>query len=121
MDAWLKNLYDKNKVLFWIAFFLLLPAILIFLFRDLILKLIVNKANSELHSAQVSDARLEEKQSAASKEASEHKANAESIQKQIDGLTPDEDWNKKRKGQSDASVLLVIFVLAILYFIWENV
>jgi hypothetical protein len=121
MDAWLKDLYSKNRIVFWIVFALVFPAIVLFFFRDLILKLIVGKANDELHSAQVSDAKLEEKQSSATREGSEHKAEADKIEEQVKNLSGDEDWNKKRKGQADSTVLLAIFVLAILFFIWENV
>lgn len=116
MDSWLENLYSKNKALFWIFLVVGLPFIVLFLFRDLILKIIVQKSNEELLNSKVEDAKISEKESSAKKAALESKRNADDIESKIKLIEKDEDWNKKRKGEvSNLSFLFVIFIFGIIY------
>lgn len=117
MDAWLKDLYLKNKIVFWLVFVLVLPAIILFLFRDLVLKVIVNKANEELSEAKQTDATIKEKERMAKDQAEESKTNADSIEKKIKTIKEDEDWNKKRGEVSELQVLAIIFFLGIFYLV----
>ena len=120
MDEWLKNIYSKNKFLFWVV----IPFVGIFLLltmgRNLISKLIVNVSNEEFSDSKIADATLKEKESGAKSAASEHQVASEAIDGQIKNIQKDdEDWNKKRRGSSDPSVLFVIFSLGVFYIIFK--
>lgn len=115
MDAWLKDLYSKNKIVFWLVFILVFPAIVLFLFRDLVLKFIVNKANEEFSEAKQTDASVKEKERMAKDQADGSKKEADSIEEKIKTIKEDEDWNKKRGEVSDLQILGIIFLLGIFY------
>jgi hypothetical protein len=119
VDEWLKNIYSKNKFLFWVV----VPFVSIFLLltmgRNLISKLIVSASNEELSNSKIADATLKEKESGAKSAASEHQVASEAIDNKIKSIEKDEDWNKKRKGSSDPSVLFVIFSLGVFYIIFK--
>lgn len=120
MDEWLKNIYSKNKFLFWVV----IPFVGIFLLltmgRNLISKLIVNVSNEEFSDSKIADATLKEKESSAKNAASEREKASEAIDGQIKNIQKDdEDWNKKRRGSSDPSVLFVIFSLGVFYIIFK--
>jgi hypothetical protein len=120
MDLWLENLYSKNKILFWFLLVVGLPFIVLFLFRDLILKVIVAKSNEELAKSKVDDASLSEKERVAKSSSEDSKKKSDAIETEIDSLKEDEDWNKKRGEVSDLSLLVVIFVLGIIYCVLRS-
>jgi hypothetical protein len=115
MDQWLKDLYSKNRFLFWVVIPFCALFILFFGFKDLILKIIVDKSNEELSDAKVKDASLSEKEAFTKQEASTHAEKSREYEKKIGDIEEDEDWNKKRKGSSDISFLATIFFIGILY------
>jgi hypothetical protein len=115
MDSWFENLYSKNKILFWFLLIVGFPFVVLFLFRDLILKIIVAKSNEELAKSKIDDVNLSEKERVAKDSSELSKQNADTIEKEIGSIREDEDWNKKRGEVTDLSLLIVIFVLDIAY------
>lgn len=92
MDNWIKNLWNNNKILF----FVLLPLVLIVFFRDLIMELLIGSVRKEVRETKDKDAKLKAEQDAANKEAERLKAEADKIDKDIEnGKDPDKDWHKK--------------------------
>jgi hypothetical protein len=87
--------------------------------RNLISKLIVSASNEELSNSKIADATLKEKESGAKSAASEHQVASEAIDNKIKSIEKDEDWNKKRKGSSDPSVLFVLFSRGVFYIIFK--
>lgn len=119
MDEWLKNIYSKNKFLFWVVVPFVGTFLLLTMGRNFISKLIVNVSNEELSNSKIADATLKEKENSAKIAASNHQNASESIDDKIKNIKTDEDWNKKRKGSSDPSVLFVIFSIGIFYIIFN--
>lgn len=115
MDEWLKNLWVKNRILFWIAFIVVAPILAILMFKDLILKAIVGKANEELGAAKVADATLKEKELASNSNAEELRGAANALESQINKIKDDEDWNKKRGGSTELKVLACLFAIGVVY------
>ena len=119
MDEWLKNIYSKNKFLFWVVVPFVGVFLLLTMGRNLISRLIVSVSNEELSNSKIADATLKEKEGGAKSAASEHQVASEAIDNKIKSIEKDEDWNKKRRGSSDPSVLFVIFSLGVFYVIFK--
>jgi flagellar biosynthesis component FlhA len=118
MDKWFEDLYSRNKILFWFLLIFGLPFVVLFLFRDLILKIIVQKSNEELVESKTKDASLSEKERIAKESAESSKKKADSIEKEIDSIKTNEDWNKKRgeKGEiGNLGLLMVVFAVGVSY------
>jgi flagellar biosynthesis/type III secretory pathway M-ring protein FliF/YscJ len=115
VDQWLSDVYTKNKVLFWVILPFCAIVILFFGFKDLILRIIVEKSNEELAKSKIDDASLSEKEKAAKRAAEDSKKIADSIEEQIKSIEEDEDWNKKRGEISDLGILMIIFALGVIY------
>jgi hypothetical protein len=92
MDNFISNLWKNNKIFF----FILLPLVIIWFFKDLILKLIVAVSNKELDSANKADAKLQQEQNKINDQANVHKANADKLEDKIKNISEDEEWHKKR-------------------------
>lgn len=95
MDEKIKNLWNNNKILF----FLLIPIILIVVFRDLILALLFGSARKTVEQAKAEDAKLTTESNAANLEAEKLKAEADMLAKQIGARKESDiplDWNKKK-------------------------
>ena len=118
MDKWFEDLYSRNKILFWFLLIFGLPFVVLFLFRDLILKIIVQKSNEELVDSKTENASLSEKERVAKESSEDSKKKADLIEKEIESIEGDEDWNKKRgeKGEiDDLGLLMVIFTVGVCY------
>jgi uncharacterized protein YlxW (UPF0749 family) len=92
MDNFISNLWKNNKIFF----FILLPLVIIWFFKDLILKLIVGVSNKELDSTKKADAKLQQEQNKINDQANAHKANADKLENEIKNISEDEEWHKKR-------------------------
>jgi hypothetical protein len=92
MDNFISNLWKNNKIFF----FILLPLVIIWFFKDLILKLIVGVSNKELDNANKADAKLQQEQNKINDQANVHKANADKLEDKIKNISEDEEWHKKR-------------------------
>jgi hypothetical protein len=92
MDNFISNLWKNNKIFF----FILLPLVIIWFFKDLILKLIVGVSNKELDSANKADTKLQQEQNKINDQANVHKANADKLEYKIKNISEDEEWHKKR-------------------------
>lgn len=95
MDEKIKNLWNNNKILF----FILLPLILIFVFRDLILSLLIGSARKVSEGAKKEDEKLKDQALQAEREADKLKTQSDSIEEKIKERTEDdipEDWHKRK-------------------------
>lgn len=94
MDEKLKELWNTNKVFF----FLLLPLALVFLFRDFLFALLAGSAHKTADEAKQKDADLQTQANAAEVDAAKAQTAADEAAKRIaDRKEGDvsEDWNKK--------------------------
>jgi len=95
MDEKIKNLWNNNKLLF----FILLPLVLLFVFRDLVLSLLIGSARRVTGAAKAEDEKLKSESSQIEREADKTKVEADEISKRIENRKEDdisEDWNKKK-------------------------
>lgn len=91
MDTWIKQLWNNNKILFC----LLLPLVLLFFFRDLILSFLVGSARLLVARAKEKDEALKDQLSDALNKADRLKDEADALGDTANDLQIDEDWNKK--------------------------
>ena len=94
MDEKLKGLWSSNKILFFIA----LPMILLFMFRNLIFAILVGSARKTAEEAKKEDAKLQAESDQAKLEAAKAQAAADAAAKRIADRKEedvDEDWHKK--------------------------
>ena len=95
MDEKIKNLWQNNKILF----FLLLPLILVVVFKDVIIEVLLGSARKMSNEAKDKDADLKAKQDEANAKANQLKAEADALGKKVeDGNATDESWNKDWKS-----------------------
>ena len=95
MDEKIKNLWANNKLLFFIA----LPLIILFVFRDLILSLLVGSARKVSAEAKKEEEKLQTEINQADKDAAVARTEADAAGKRVEDRKEDdisEDWNKKK-------------------------
>lgn len=94
MDEWLKNLWEKNRL----VFLLLLPLILLIVFKDVVISMLLSGARKEAQKAKEEDAKLEKEQDKINDEADKLKAQADALETKIkEGDPANEDWHKNYK------------------------
>ena len=94
-DAKVKDWWANNKLLFFIA----LPLILLFVFRDLIFAMLAGSARKTYQDAQKQDSQLKATADQAAMDAAKAQAEADAAGKQVENRTDDdipEDWNKRK-------------------------
>lgn len=94
MDEKIKNLWNNNKLLF----FLLLPIILIFVFRDLVISILIGSARKTAEEAKREDANLQSQANQADRDADKLKGQVDNLEDDIKKRNENdigEDWNKK--------------------------
>jgi len=91
MDSWIKNLWNKNKILF----FVLIPLIVIVLFKDLLIGLLGHSIRKEANKARKEDKDLKAKADAANKKADSLKAEADGAEDRIKNKDSGLDWHEK--------------------------
>lgn len=92
MDQWLRNLWKNNKVFF----FLLLPLILVLVFKDVLLAVLVGGARKTAEEAKTKDADLKKEQDSANSEAERLRDEANDLEGDIHAGKIDENWNRNR-------------------------
>ncbi len=92
MDQWIKDLWNKNKL----VFILLLPIVLIVFFKDLIFSYLVKSSNDKVDKTKAKDEELKQKAKAANEQADKAKQEADKLEKEIKDIEGDEDWHRKR-------------------------
>lgn len=92
MDSFISNLWKNNKFLF----FILIPLVIIWFFKDILLKLIVGVANKELDSTKEKNSNLKQEQDKMNDTANLHRANADKLEQDINNISENEEWHKKR-------------------------
>lgn len=98
MDEKLKELWSKNKLLALLAGLVLVPLILLFLFKDLIFAMLAGSAHKAVDAARTEDEKLKSQADQAALDAAVAKAEADAAAKRIAARKEDdvsEDWNKK--------------------------
>lgn len=90
MDEWLKKLWENNKILF----VLLLPLVLILLFKDLLLELLVGSVRVKTKQTAEEDKKLKSEQDAINDAANKLKSEADELGKKAEKVDEREDWNK---------------------------
>jgi len=92
VDSWIKNLWEKNKIIF----FILLPLVLLVFFKDFILELLIGSARKMANKAKEKDSSLKAEEDKLNNDAEKHKTEADRLNDEIEnGKDPDEDWHKK--------------------------
>lgn len=89
MDEYLKNLWNKNRI----AFFLLFPLVLIYVFKDLIMEILIGSTRKLSQKTKAKDSELQN-------QAEKLKQQADSLKQQADNLKVeevDENWHVKGK------------------------
>jgi zona occludens toxin (predicted ATPase) len=95
MDEKIKGLWNSNKILF----FLLIPIILIFVFRDLIMSILIGSARKVSENAKKEDEQLKSKADEAERQSELEKQKADLIADRIENRKEEdvsEDWHKKK-------------------------
>ena len=93
MDEKLKNLFEKNKI----VFFLLLPLVLLIIFKDALFSLLVASSRKIFNDAKQKDEKLQKEEVELTAQADKLKAESDQIEKSIGKGSVDEDWNKTYK------------------------
>lgn len=91
---WAIQLWNKNKLMF----FIWIPVILIFVFKDVIMALVVKKAVDTVNHAEKTDEKLRQEQQELKAKADAAKAKADEIKAHRETRTEedvDNDWYKK--------------------------
>lgn len=89
MDQWAKDLWAKNKL----VFILLIPLILLAVFRNVIIDLLVKSGNRVVGDATAKSDELKTAEDIANAQANQIKADADAAAAKKDPVG--EDWNKK--------------------------
>lgn len=89
MDQKIKDLWNNNKVLF----FLLIPLVAVWFGRNIIIDLLVSSSNKVVGDATGKSDKLTHESDAANAQANQIKAQADVTAAKKDPVT--EDWNKK--------------------------
>jgi hypothetical protein len=92
MDQWIKDKWESNKL----VFFLLLPILLIILFKDLIMEILIGTARKQTEATKAKDEKLKDQFDTINDEANALKKESDNVGKQSENIPDDEDWNKKR-------------------------
>ena len=99
MDEKIKNLWNNNRLLFWILFPLIAIVVLVFTFRDLILALLIGSARKTSEEAKKQDQTLQNQINEQEKQAALEQQKADDAQKRIDDRKDSDisdDWYKKK-------------------------
>ncbi len=95
MDEKIKNLWNNNKILF----FILIPLIILYVLKDVIFALLGASARKTTEKAKEEDSKLKDQANQANLEAEKLKSQADSLEEKIDNRTSDdvpEDWHKRK-------------------------
>ena len=96
MDQWIKNLWNNNKI----VFFLLIPVVLLVLFKNVIFAFLANSVKGEVKDAIKKDDELKSTQDNLVKESEKQKPLADAKEEEIknnDAETASADWHKNRR------------------------
>lgn len=88
MDQWVKNLWEKNKIFF----FLLLPIVLLVIFRNVVFDLLLGSARKIFDNAQKKDSELLKSQVEANAKADQIVEDANKLSNNKTEVA--EDWHK---------------------------
>lgn len=94
MDEKLKELWEKNKILF----FLLIPVVLLILFKDIVLGFLIGSARRLVDKSKEKDAELDKQAALADAESERLKAEAKELDDKIKNRDEDDisaNWHKK--------------------------
>lgn len=89
MDAWIKNLWANNKI----VFFLLIPLIALWFARNIIIGMLVDSGNKVVGDATAKSNELKTAEDIANAQANQIKADADAAAANKPAVG--EDWNKK--------------------------
>jgi hypothetical protein len=89
IEAWLKQLYDSNKFVFYTVIPLLGIILLSIKFRNILIDLLVKNSRSELESAETTDAALAQQ--------------AEQNKQEADKLSQEASQLPSQEGQTDSN------------------
>jgi cell division protein FtsB len=106
MDEKIQQLWNKNKL----YFFLLIIPISIWVFKDILMSLLVSRANKELAAAQKKDEGLSADIAATKAKAEMLEETAKSLDEKAKKIKGDPDWNEK----GSARIVSVVLVGAVL-------
>lgn len=89
----IKKLWQNNKFLF----FLLLPLVLLVVFKDLIWDFLVGSARKKVRETEKKDEELKQKADEANAKADELKDQADQLGEDVKNVKGDPNWHKKRR------------------------
>jgi ABC-type multidrug transport system fused ATPase/permease subunit len=100
MDEKIKNLWNTNKILFWILSPIILLLFLGFIFRDVVMAFLVGSARKTSQEARNESEKLESQMHKTEVEAAKSQAEVDAAARRIEERKEadiSEDWNKKGK------------------------
>lgn len=89
MDSWIKGLWAKNKIFF----ILLLPVIILAIFKDILMEYLIGSARKMTREAREKDGKLKSDLDKINAKADEMKRQADELGKE--DPEDDPDWHKK--------------------------
>lgn len=93
MDDYFKNLWKNNKILF----ILLIPAIILYFLRDIIIDLLISSSRKISKEARKRDDKLRAEQDRLDDAADAKRKESDKKEEKIKNLPDDEDWHKRKK------------------------
>lgn len=93
MNDFFKGLWKDNKILF----ILLIPVIVLYFLRDIIINLLISSSRKISKEARKRDDELRAEQDRLDSAANAKRKEAEKREEEIKDLPEDEDWHKRRK------------------------
>lgn len=112
----LKELYEKNKILFYILVIVGLPLLILIAFKDIILKIIAGSANKLVTETKQKNEVLKAEQDKANSEANAHKEKADKLEAQANQAQKEDDSDWHKKGKVSLGVLAAIIGTAVVSF-----
>lgn len=94
--TWFENLYQTKKWLFYVLAIVALPVFLLYLYTKFSIIYQVGKANTQLTKQKETDQTLIKKEEINKDSADLALKNVSEIEKQIENVSVDADWNLKK-------------------------
>lgn len=91
MDSWIKDLWNKNKILF----ILLIPVVIAWFFREALINILIDSSKKNLEEAKQKDEKLSKEQEDANQKADKIREDANDLSN--NKPTVDEGWHKNDK------------------------
>lgn len=122
MPQFLKDLYEKNKVLAWIVGIVIVPVIILFFFKDIAMSFLASGAQKDVNNAKKKSDELQKEINTLKTDSAKHEAKAELLDQQAEKVKTedDEDWHKKRGFSTVGMTMLIALMIASCFMIYST-